>query len=244
MTTARKSFLKRYKAFLRYPPQCCCDRNSGSGGGGGEPPECVVPVLNAVADFSLSAGSGISVVFSLSAGTGPLSWSVTGLTGDLYFDSGLQTLFGTMPNATVNIVVTAENACGEDSESVVITPVAPASTTIRWGNFIYAGFPAPGPVFLEGDFTGSNANYIDSQSSSAGSRVGSYYFPGRAGARQVLWFADTLLGGSPTFTLDGSPFVFDPAANMSYQALTIAGVPGHVYFSADQNTGTVTIVAA
>ena len=202
---------------------------------------CVVPVIIAVADFSLAVGDPVLVNFALSAGTGPLVWSITTLPSGLTFNPATQQLIGTMPASPVIVTVTAENSCGNDTEALTITPISVAVATIRWGNFTWPGFPAAGPLFVEADFTGGNPAYVDTNAVDVLTRVGARTFATRAGVRQVMWIKNTLLTGSPSFQVSGFPWGLTPAPNTPYQSLTIAGIPGTVYFTLDQNGGTYTV---
>lgn len=244
MTQARIHFLRRLKAYAnRKFRHCCCDSTAASG----EPPECIPPVLEAVADADYEPGVTLAIAIVLTAGNGLLSWSVTGLTGDLVFDTGTRCINGTMPEAGFTATVTVENDCGTDEIEFTYSPVAPAeSITFRYGNFIYADFPAAGPVFVASDFTGGNANYVNYAALAAVSRVGSFGFAAGAGVRQVLWIANSLLSGSPTFNVGGLPLSLDPGPNppgdhVPYQSLTISGIPGTVYFTSSQNNGGITV---
>ena len=72
---------------------------------------------------------------------------------------------------------------------------------------------------------------------------GSYAFADRDGCRQVMWVASTLLTGTPTFTVNGFPWVLDPNFNTALQALTIAGVPGYIFFTSSNNTNYTVVIS-
>lgn len=106
---------------------------------------------------------------------------------------------------------------------------------ILWGNYLWPDSPAAPPVFKAGDFLNPNSNFVDRHSVQTNKVAGSYEFAPRDGARQVMWFPDTL---KPTsLSVNGFPWQLTPAANQPVQSLQIHQYPGHVYFTSEQNSG-------
>jgi hypothetical protein len=179
--------------------------------------------------------SGNASTFAVTSGTLPAGLSL----------SAGGSLTGTPTTATsYSFTVTATNACGSDPQAYTVNITATA-VTLRYGNIVYPDFPTAAPTFVAGDFTGSGplfGDYTEVAAISPVSRANTYVFPTAAGVRQVMWVADSLLTGSPSFVVDGLPWVIDPGANLPLQSLTIAGIPGKVYFTFYQNTGTYNLV--
>ncbi len=215
--------------------------------GGSVEPEVCIPVeigtyspLTGTVDTEFSAGldsivGSPTITFTITSGTLPDGLSLDPVTGNI---SGTPEEFGTFSG----IEVTATSSCGDTSTDTTTfellindSPEPPSEITIRWGNFLWADFPDPGPAFVAGDFTGSNADYLDGQTAVAATRVGTRTFADREGSRQVIWIADTLLDDSPTFLVSGLPWAQSLPEGTYYQLLTILGVPGHVYFSESIN---------
>lgn len=148
------------------------------------------------------------------------------------------------------IVITAStNPLFHGSPVIVVKPRPPAPPPqpvtntpilVRYGNFICPGFPTHPPVFTEADLIGRNTNMVDHARSIVAKATGDYVFKPRNGARQFIWFADTIATGH-TFTVSGFPFAMYPDSNKAYMSVKIAGVSGKVFISADINTGGFTL---
>lgn len=203
------------------------------------PGACQPVIIHALSNVSRVQGSSVSVFPYVTNGTAPFTWSMDPIAGfNIDTDSGLMT--GTMPLGTTNVVIRSTNTCGSDSKPFqLIGSSGPGSYTVRWANFLWAESPAAAPTFVETDFLGGNANYVDGQTLSTGSRVGNYIFVARSGARQVFWLPDSL--GMPSFSVSGFPWQLDPAPNTALQNLSISGEPGKVFFTSQQNTGGYTL---
>jgi len=148
-------------------------------------------------------------------------------------------LVAAVPQKTVVIppVITVTPATGAPPTQVSVKP-----TTIRWGNYLWAGAPDAAPKFVEFDLAGRSPLFVDWNRSVATNLVGDYLFKSRRGARQVFWVADQLLKNrQTTFTSSGFPVGFDPGDDQAHQSLTIQKVPGKVYVTSDRNGGSYVV---
>lgn len=206
---------------------------------------CVAPGPVLPADITPPyTGVAYSQTFTATGSTSTFTLSGDPLPGASLSSSGVLT-WASPVAGSYTFTVTATNACGTTNQDYVITvTTAPTPVALRYGQFVYADFPAAAPTFVAGDFTGSNPNYTPLGSSNPSSANGSYPFTESLNSRQVMWIADSLLGGSPIFTVDGFPWVIDPSSNTALQSLTIGGIPGKVFFTANQNGGAYTVVIA
>lgn len=117
----------------------------------------------------------------------------------------------------------------------------PVPLRIIWGNYIWPDRPAKPPVFKDTDFTAFGGRFVDRQTTNTTKRAGKYAFLARNDARQVMWLPDAL--GPPTFSVSGFPWSLTPAPNTALQTLSLAGVPGKVYFTSQQNSGGYSITS-
>lgn len=117
-------------------------------------------------------------------------------------------------------------------------PLPPPVYSVYWGNYVWPDRSTPDvvPTFVEGDFTGVNALFVDRMTAEISTRVGVYEFAARGGVRQVIWLPDAL--GTPMFRVGGAfPWELTPRAGARIQSLTEGGIPGGVYLTAQQNSG-------
>lgn len=121
------------------------------------------------------------------------------------------------------------------------TPAVNVPTTIRWGNYIWPGFPANPPKFVEWELAGRSPRFVDWSRSVKTNSVGNLVFKPRDQARQVLWLADSVIQQSTRLTSSGFPIGLYPEQDTSYQSLTIMGVAGKVFVTSDQNAGGYTM---
>ena len=157
--------------------------------------------------------------------------------------SGTPTVNGSFTPA---ITLVDRNGCAQDgtaSWTMSVSSSAGVRTHYR-GN--WAGV-VPGS-FVAGDFITPSATFEAGSFAFAvlGTRNGTYVFPPQVGVvdiYQVFWFADSLLTGSPSYTQSGFPVVLNPGVNTPYQSLTIGGIAGKVYVTANTNNGGFTMTA-
>jgi len=204
------------------------------------------PVLPAAGDIPQPVvGVEYEVTFT-ATGTAPIVFTIDPLPPGATFDGETGVLNIPAEDVTddeISFTVTAQGPCGpESSEDYTIQGTT--AILLRYGNLTFDPAPAAAPTFIEGDFTGGGplfASYDELAATSPGTRVGNYAFPGGDGVRQVMWIADSLLDGAEFFTVSGLDWVIDPAPNTALQSLTIAGIPGKVYFTANQLNGSYTL---
>ena len=183
-------------------------------------------------------------------GDGTVSGLPTGLVFTSNSAGGDGTISGTPTvsgSFTPSITVVARNGCSTDGTLAWTLEVAESAGTRTHYRGNWAGV-IPG-TFTATNFTDPSATFEAGSFAYAvlGSRNGTYLFPPQAGLvdiYQVFWFADTLLTGSPSFTQAGFPVVLQPGFNTPYQSLTIGGVAGKVYVTANTNNGGFTMTAA
>lgn len=215
------------------------------GGGSPLPPECtdVVILTNSLPQVVTNSPYSATVYVS---GTPPFTFSLSGgaLPSGITLNTGTGVISGTTTDeGSFSPQITVTNECpSEDSKTYSLDAVA-IPYRVRWGNFVYADSPAPPPTFVETDFTGGNPDYVDDFCTSPVTANGSYFFADRAGCRQVMWIATILLTGTPTFVVDGFNWALTPGANTPLQPLTIAGVPGYVFFTDSRNANYTVVVS-
>lgn len=187
---------------------------------------CVVPSALLPATLTgVTAGAPYTQTLT-ATGTAPV-WTAAGLPSGATLDSSTGVLAWTSPVAgTYNFTVTATNNCGV--ASITYSLVITAAITARKG--VWKG--AQSPTWVAADFTTPSANFEVITNSSPTTRIGPSVFPARVGAvdvYDVIWFADSLLAGTPQFNIARSPALLNPAIDTPYQTLTIAGVSGKIY---------------
>jgi len=207
-------------------------------GGGGGPPDVCIPVT--IQTNSLPSGIiGTSYAeYIYVNGTPPVTWSLTSgalptglsLAPDTGLISGIPTIVDTF-----NFQITATNTCPSSNSRNYTMTCYIAPYTIRWGNYEWPEGYGTVPTFTESDFITPSVKFHNLQSSSSPTRVGPYYFPLDGGCHNIIWIAASLLGGSPHFKTGGDPWGMYPGQDLALQALTIAGIPGYVFYSAYQN---------
>lgn len=214
------------------------------------PPVCL-PVTLTPSTLSYDAYIGTAFTGTRSAGgSSPFTYAIT--SGTLPTGLTLNTTDGTIsgtPSGTTGTrttVITVSHTCGVDTVSQTLNWTVRSDNGTynqRAGNFVYADAPAAAPTFTADMFLGLDARYTEVYKYTSGPGwVGSTItFPAQAGARQVIWLSDSVVGAGRTFMVGGFPLALDPAANTPIQSLTINGVPGKVYFTSGQNTGGYTL---
>jgi hypothetical protein len=122
------------------------------------------------------------------------------------------------------------------------TQVFNTPTTVRWGSYVWPPYPAKPPKLVEFDLAGRSKLFLGwKRAVATKSPAGSYKFEPQDGTRQVIWIADSLLKKPTSFTVSGLSWVINPDDNTPQQSLTIMGVPGKVFMSANVNNGSYTV---
>ena len=91
------------------------------------PPQPIAPVIRSISNVSRTSGySRFTRQASLSAGTQPVTWSISGISGATISDTGLITIPAGLSVSTHTATVTARNSAGADTEqfSVVVSAAA------------------------------------------------------------------------------------------------------------------------
>jgi hypothetical protein len=192
-------------------------------------PHCTFP---AIASGNIAAGEiGQPFEFQIQV-TGNFSdITLIGLPSWATFDPETLLITGTpdVPGTT-DVIVLANDACGEGVGAIAHLFITIAANLMMWGNW---GEPLPGvfteAMFIEAlDAWAQNAggyNVVD-----AATRERTIEFsvpPVGPNYYQILWIPDSLLDPLPdpplTLTVQNFPFVLQPSNDAPYQDLVIAG---------------------
>lgn len=97
-------------------------------------PSCsnpVAPVITSALTAAGTAGVAITPYVITATGTNPITYNATNLPSGLTFNSGTHTISGTVATAGVyNIILTADNAVGTDTKTLVLTIAAAGSPPV------------------------------------------------------------------------------------------------------------------
>jgi hypothetical protein len=165
--------------------------------------------------------------------------SIDSVTGLISF-----TITGASQSFTVTALNVSAESCGTDSETFTVTGTTPAvQYKFIFGNYIW-GVGAP-PTLTGSQLSDPNVAIEYISRSNPTTANGPRTFPARTGGsfiRQFIWIADSI-NTTPGIQLNisGGYWTTTPAPHTEWQILTVAGLPGKLYFVSDVNNGTYTV---